>query len=495
MARYLAIDWDDAECRYLFASAQKGTVTVRKAGSAALESARKEEDGIGSPSDELPDLVDAIQNVLKEERIDPSPILVSLGRSKVEMLYQTLPPCLESEIPVLLKNQVLREHSGFSDFDPLDYLRLGNGGEEECKVLAFTIPLSYRQTLIRRLRSIGRTPQRIGFRPVAAAELIVRSDLAPDELEPAILVDVVGRDIDLVLLEGKRIASIRSFRLPESLSYLEIVRRIGEEVERTVTIGFDGLADVPIRKIFLFGGEDDWTPLVDLLISMELEPIVVNPFTIPGIVAPTIPELPGRFAPLLGLLKDQASGRKSGPAMEQIDFLHPKEAPKPANHVRSVLMILFLLLVVGFGLYHWNRGVVRNMEADLAQLEKEYAEVVTQFRQVQPIYNVLRQTYLWDSQGVVWLDELRELSVVLPDEQDLVVSQISFTTGPINNNPRLSGMIQMSGMIRDPSVLMTLRNNLRAKGIYDMSYQAPSVNPAGGGYPWLFRTSIVRIKR
>ena len=157
--------------------------------------------------------------------------------------------------------------------------------------------------------------------------------------------------------------------------------------------------------------------------------------------------------------------------------------------------LLFLFGIAGYGVYHWNEGVIQGMKTELAQLESEYKEVATKFQEVQPIWNVLRQTQYWDAQGVVWLDELRELSVVLPAEQNLVVTGITFTTGPINNDSRISGMIQLSGMVRDPSVLMTLQRDLQAKGIYQMRYPAPSPNPAGGGYPWLFRTSIMRWRR
>jgi hypothetical protein len=65
----------------------------------------------------------------------------------------------------------------------------------------------------------------------------------------------------------------------------------------------------------------------------------------------------------------------------------------------------------------------------------------------------------------------------------------------LENNPRFSGLIQMNGMMREPSVLLKLQTDLQRQGLYLMQFPAPSANPAGGGYPWLFRISIYRLRR
>lgn len=492
MARFLAVDWDESECRYLFASLHKGSLTVLSAGSAPMEPSETDDAAASTagaaPSGDIPVLISTLRHVLKEERIEPCPAILSLGRNKLETTYLTLPPCRESEIPVLLRNQLLRDLSGFSEFDPVDYLALDDSAGGEQKILAMTIPLSFRQHLVRSFRSLGRTPRQIGFRAVYAAELILRGDTAPGPGEPALIVNAVGSDVDLVLTEGDRIVSIRSVRFPVQLRFAEVVARIHEEIERTVTVEAEETADKPIRKVYLFGDGEEWTPLVELLEHRQREAVVVNPFTLPGVRSTAIPEFPGRFAPLFGAVLDRIPSRKA-----RIDLLHPKEAPKATNYVRTALLIFGLLLIACFGLYRWNQGVVRSQEAELARLEKEYAEIAAQYQQVQPIWQVLRQTRNWDGQGVVWLDELRELSVVLPGEQDLVASRIAFV--PMENDPRYTGMIQLGGMVRDPTVLLTLQRNLQAKGVYQMRYPAPVANPAGGGYPWLFQTSILRLRR
>ncbi len=493
MARFLAIDWDDREYRYLLASVQKGVVSVLKAGRASLD-APEQSDEAGRVATERAVAL-SLRRRIREERLDSCPLLMALDRSHIEMLYVNLPPCKEVEIPVMLKNQVLRELPSFSDYDPLDYLSLGNRVDEGRKLLALTIPMSFRQSLKRHFRAAGRTPQRIGFRAVSAAELVIHCGLAPEQFEQGLVVNVVGNEVDLVLLEGREFVSIRSFRLPEQLAFLEIVDRIADEIRRTLALSLEPSGSGAVVKIFLFGGQDDWTPLVETLQKDALDVCLLNPFSptgqdVPIIVRPAnfqTPEIPGAFAPLMGMLLSQLPGRKN-----RIDFLHPKEAAKPANYVLASLLGLIFLGICAYGLFAWNQKVIQSMETELAKVKVEHAQVAAQVQEILPRWNVLNQTRIWESQNVSWLDELRVLSLLMPGEQDIVVTQMSFT-GPINNDPRMRSMVQVRGLVRDPTVLWKLQTDLRNQG-YLMQNPNPAANPAGGGYPWQFQTAIYRTR-
>ena len=468
--RLLAIDWDDNELRYLLGSVQKDNLAVLKGGSC--------------PLDAESDPATTLRNVVKEERVESCPALLALGRSKVELLYLTLPPCAQAEIPILLRNQLLRELPNFAERDPLDFLTLDDNTDSERNVLAATIPLLNRQSLLRSFRAVGRAPKRIGLRSLLAAELVAHGNLIS---EAVLSVCVVGNDVDLAILEGRQIVSVRSFRLPDGLSLTETTERIASEIQRTVTVGIDGQSGVSVKQILLFGNDDEWTTLVDTLRKRDLDVQLIDPFTLPHVTAKTVPDQPGRFAPLLGLLSGELANRKTA-----IDFLNPKEPPRPANYALLAVLTLFLLGIVGYGLFYWNQQVVKKLEQEVATLEEEDKQVTGKFQQLQPIWNVLRNTQLWDTQGTIWLDELRELSIVLPTEQELVVTQMSFA---VSTNPRSTGQILLNGMVRDPAVLYTFQNQLKAKGIYLMADPKPTQNPAGGGYPWLFRTTIWRIKQ
>jgi len=484
VARFLAIDWDETECRYAVATLQNEKIAVRDAGIVPIDT-----EEFDSPLDAL---AMAVHSLGKEEKIGSCPLLISLGRSDVEWLQQKLPPCKEMEIPLLLKNQVLREISGSTEADPIDYMVFESLAEGH-RVLALTISQTFRKSLLRTFRSLGYPPMRIGFRAANAAELVLHNltqiheeeDENPDE--PHLVVSTVGNDVDLIIIAERRIAAVRSFRLPAEYQQ----KNLAEEIERTLTIGLEGDNPAPIRHLIVFGEEMN-VELLHYFSKSDWTIRFLNPFNLPSVsTASTSKSVndPAKFAPLLGSLLLQS--QKIKPA---IDFLRPKEAPKPPDYTRPALLALALLAVISCGLYFWNQWVINGMEAKLAALTKEYQQVSAEYNQIHPGWNVLRQTQAWEYQNVVWLDVLKDLSEVMPSSTDLVVAQMTLS-GPVGNDPRVSGTISLSGMVRNPSVLMKLQSDLHGSGRYLYQHQAPSPNPAGGGYPWTFRTTIYRLRR
>jgi len=481
VAKFLAIDWDEIECRYAVATLQNEKIVIRDVGIVLVVTV---DDEFSSPLDTL---AMAIHSLCKEEHIGSCPLLISLGRNEIEWVQHKLPPCKESEIPLLLKYQVLREVSGSTEADPLDYLVL-ESSQEGHRVLGLTISYTFRKSLTRTFRSLGHPPVRIGFRAGDVAELVLqnRTLLEGNPDEPRLVVDRVGNDVDLIFIAGGRIAAIRSFRLPAEDQY----KNLADEIERTLTIGLEGGNPLHVQHVILFGDGTE-KELQKYLSQNGLAVQFLNPFTLPNVSASKNVSDPEKFAPLIGSLLIQS--QKIKPA---IDFLHPKEAPKPVNYTRPVLAACLLLGIICAGLYYWNQGVINSMEVTLAQTKKEHQQVAAELQQLRPSWYVLQQTQYWEYQNVVWLDVLKDLSEVLPGNTDLVVAQMTFTTGPVANlnNRQSVGTISLYGMVRDPSVLRELQNRLHSSGRYLMQFQTPTPNPAGGGYPWEFRTTIHRLR-
>jgi len=412
---------------------------------------------------------------------------MSLGRNAVEWLQQKLPPCKEAEIPLLLRNQVLREIPDSTEADPIDYLILESAAEGH-RILALTISQTFRKSLVRTFRSLGYPPIRVGFRAGNAAELVIHNlalfhENENDLTEPHLVVSTVGNDVDLIMIADQRITAVRSFRLPAEHHQ----KNLADEIERTLTIGLEGDNPAPVRHLIVFGEETN-TELLHYFSKSDWMVRFVNPFTLPNISTTKSINEPEKFAPLIGSLFLQSQKIKPG-----IDFLHTKEAPRPPDYTRPALLALALLAIVCFGLYFWNQRVISGMEAKLAAVTEEYQKVTAEYNQLYPGWTVLQQTQVWENQNVVWLDVLKDLSEVLPSSTDLVIAQMTLT-GPIRNDPRVAGTISLSGMVRDPSVLMKLQSDLHNSGRYRYQHQAPSPNPAGGGYPWLFRTTIYRLR-
>ena len=480
MAKFLAINWDETECRYAVATLQNEKVTIRDMGLIPVVST---EDYLDSPLDIL---MLAVRAHSKEEKIGSCPLLISLGRNEVEWLQQKLPPCKESEIPLLLKNQVLREVAGSTEADPIDYLILESSADGH-RILALTIAQTLRRSLTRTFRSLGHPPVRIGFRAGDVAELVLQNLalLEGEPAEPRLVVDRVGNDVDLIIIANRRISAIRSFRLPTE----DQQKNLADEIERTLTIGWEKDDPLPIRHVVLFGdGKEKELPAY--LEQNGLAVQFLNPFTLPKVAVSQEVDDPEKFAPLIGSLLIQT--RKLKPA---IDFLHPKEAPKPRNYALPIILVFLLLGIVCIGLYFGNQAVLHGMETEVAALREDYQKVADNINYVAPSYNMLSQTQSWENQNVIWLDVLKDLSEVLPGNTDLVVAHMTFTTGPVMNvgNRYSVGTITLYGMVRDPSVLRDLQGKLNTSGRYLMQFQAPQENPAGGGYPYLFRTTVHRL--
>jgi hypothetical protein len=495
MAQYLVVDWDETACRCLVASLQKDAVSVSHARSIPRISdpvSNNINDDTSASRFDFP--LSEIQQFCKEQKIANTPVLVSLRRSQVDWLYQNLPPCSEAELPVLLKNQVLRELPHIADFDPLDYLVLDNTSGNN-RVLALTIPLIFRQRLTKTFHGIRRPLRQLGFCAVDAAEAaFCKSSLWEEENEnpiPTLIVHAAGSEADLILANGKRIVAIRSFHLSEQND----LQQLSDEIERTVAIGFEGADSLSIGRLILFGTELAQCELAEKLSNLpnfDVDIRVINPFALPGIDAAEKPEQPADFAALIGSLL-ALQNKLQNKTRNSIDLLNPKEAPKPPNYTRQIVLAIVFFGIVGFGFYHWNSGVVQQLETKLAEIQKEHKKVADELRLAQPSWNVLRQTQLWETQNVIWLDVLKDLSQVLPNSNDLMLTQMTFSTGG-GNNPRIAGTVSISGMVRDPSVLLKLQNDLRASKRYDMQNPAPTPNPLGGGYPWLFKATAYRLR-
>jgi len=473
----LAIDWDEMECRYVVATLQGEKIAIRNAGIVPIDD--EEFDST------LPALATALYALCKEEKIGSCPLLVSLGRNEVEWLQQKLPPCKETEVPQLLKNQVLREISGSTEADPLDYLVLESSSEGH-RVLALMISQTYRKTLTRTFRSLGYPPTRIGIRASNVAELVLHNSalLDGEADKPRLVVDIVGNDVDLIIIAEGRIAAIRSFRLPAEQQQ----KNLADEIERTLTIGLEGDDPLPVQHVVMFSDGTE-TELSKYLSQIGLTVQFLNPFTIPNVSASTNVHDPEKFAPLIGSLIIQSKNAKP-----VVDFLHPKEAPKPPDYTRPAVFALAMLVAVCVGLYFWNQSVINGMKKELETIKATHQQVATEINELTPGWNVLAQTWNWEAQNVVWLDVLKDLSYVLPSGTDLVVEQMTLTTGQTNNVRGATGSIALSGIVRDPAILMKLMGDLHSSGRYLMQVPRTWPNPAGGGYPVRFSTTIYPVR-
>jgi len=86
---------------------------------------------------------------------------------------------------------------------------------------------------------------------------------------------------------------------------------------------------------------------------------------------------------------------------------------------------------------------------------------------------------IWENQPLIWLDELRDISVRLPAEQDMVIDQMTFGVGRENN--QVVNIINLIARVRDVSVIYDIQRRLNMT--HRVSVVAQQRNQYGGGYP------------
>ena len=100
----------------------------------------------------------------------------------------------------------------------------------------------------------------------------------------------------------------------------------------------------------------------------------------------------------------------------------------------------------------------------------------------------MRSIAAWNASGIIWLDELRDLSIHFPPARDVTVRGMTFSPW------RQSGaQIRVNGLVRDPTVVVRMDHDLR-----DRYRDATSTNyneTSALGQNWRFDTVITTGRR
>lgn len=505
MPRFLAIDWDGVEVRFVLGNQNKEKISVLKFGSAPLnrgfelaptEDVEKNEELDDSvPESEAPketfDIGADLQALLKSHGVGASTNLYALSNSQMDVMYLTLPPAKDEEIPELLKNQAIREFPNFSDSQPLDFLPLSDIPTEQRRILAVSQTKSQQKALQHITRSARRKPEKLEYRAAAVAAFSLYSKLLSVDSPPTLLLNVLCDELDLITVAGGQVINIRSVKLPE-LHGAELQERLYTEISRMLAIGLQDYSDESITHLQFFLGENEHLELLERLRRQSLEVSVVDPFSVALIRLDDLPQSPGRFTALLGMILSEAAGKK--PA---IDLLHPKSKPKPPNYAAFALVALVVFALGVWWLYSWNKKTLAQEQLKLDERKAVYAQLQTQYNQQIVPYTVLSNAAAYDKQDAVWLDVIRDITPHFPEQQDMIVNQMSYISGPIpqvRGGQYYSGRIDVNAMVREASVLTKLKQTLEEKKLYHVHIFTPTHNPIGGGYPWNCNFSIRCIR-
>lgn len=479
MPRILALDWDPSHLRCVLATVAGQTVRVLRATAMPLTES-VEADVTPAP---VPDLRQALQSAVSGLGLGRVTTIIGLGRASVEMFNFSLPPATDAELALLVQNQIQREVSSLTEADTVDFAPVTEDPTEPRPVTVAVLPAERRRTIQDLCQAAGVKPSRIILRPLAAAAHLVRTATPPPR-RCCLLVNLLADEVDLTVLQNGRPALLRTVRLPQGVTEQVISQRLLAEINRTLLVAQQLPGGSPPEQLFVFGAPGEHQSLTDQLESSLTLPLtVLDPFEGLDTSGVELPEHAGRFASLLGAIRDEAANTHA------LDFLHPKRPPRPANRRRAMVTaaaVLGVLAAIG-GYLYWDTA--STLQAQIRELAKERKELVAAVKKSQPrtqLYTVVRN---WKDAEIVWLDELRELSLQLPPSRDLLVHRLTFAS-----SRAAGGTIGLQGVARAPQVIARIDRELHTP-YRTVSSKRVGDYPQGREYSWIFERTMTVVPR
>jgi len=470
MARILAIDWDRHEARYVLATASRGKVKV-----VAVESISLVDVAEGG-EEPKPDLSGSLAAALADQAVARAVTLVGVERSSIELLQFVLPPAKDTELPELVANQAMRESQLITEQSVIDFLVIGSDPSVPRSVTAAAMSSEELGRIQRTCEAAGVKPTRMLLRPFASASLFARTESPP---ETCLLVNRINAEVDLTILAERKPVFFRTIRLPESANETQVVGRLLAEINRTLAAAPEShLGDETVQCIYVFGRSDDHQGLVDQIRDgLSLPAKVFDAFEALHVPERLVPAGCGRFAPLLGMVLDEAAGSHA------VDFLHPKKIPQPVNRRRLAIIgagaIAAVILGVAFNV--WSTWSEVNREN--AALTKRLREVNATIKKTSDKMKLIEAVRNWRARDVIWLDELRDLSLRFPPPRDAVVLRMSMTFS------QSGGSIDLEGLVRDPKIVVNMEGQVRDRYRTVVSRRVQE-RKLERDYTWLFETSM-----
>jgi Tfp pilus assembly PilM family ATPase len=476
MASLLALEWDQFEARIVVAQPRGEAVHVEHAFVVSL-----------APRDASETFADTnvgerLQAALAARRIGRVDTIVAVGRSNIELRRLTLPPAPDEELPEMVRFQAMPQFSNLGDDWPLDYFKLTAPGEGQ-SVLAAAISPQLVEQIQSTCKAAGLTPNRLILRPCAAASLVVQRG-GPAAHRIRLLVDMLAEEADLTVLVESDIVLMRTVRLPAGSANEQVPALLGE-IRRTIAAAQNQLGGQRVEEVVLCGIESDHQDLAAQLSDrLNLETTSFDPFaglSLSSELRAHPPQQRGRFAPLLGMVLDEATARPHA-----IDFLNPRKRPSPPSRRRVYVLAGAVagLLALSLVLLVWMRlASLQNQRDALAQQSLSLDEDVERAQQLQAKAAAID---VWQGSHVDWLEELASFSSPerFPVAEDAMLVQ--WRTATRANG---GGQMSLEGRARESSVIPEMEELLRNEQ-HTVKSGVSLNDKEDARYPWRFDETV-----
>jgi len=478
MPKKIAIDWDESELRIVAANSSGSKVSITRADVLPLDDS---------------DVYSRLRNYVSEHDLDKADTFVVIGRGKAELRELQLPPVPDEELPDMVRFQAIRNFASAGDNATIDYL-ITSRNESGMKAIAAAVSPSQLTEVREVCQAASLEPEQIVLRPLAAAALFLQTDKldskgaesngTKQESGDTVLIDLLNDDAEITVIRDGGVIFVRTVRMPVSTltdSQKAHAKSLVNELRRSLLACG---STQNLSRVVLWGRESVHREQIDqIAASTKVDVEVLNPFDLVNTekaAQSKLPEHIGRLAPLVGILvcdDDHAS--------QLIDFLNPRkrEEVKP-NHRRTALLVGVPIAVLA-GILFWAYQNLRSLDSQIEQLTSIIAdtkEPVTEA--LEEIAKVQRIDQFLDSQPV-WLDELRQIAIRLPEPDKVMLKSISATSDVRTG----VGTLTLSGSAVDPSAIEQLEEAIRDED-HRVIGEGASEQESKDAYRWVFTEKI-----
>ena len=485
MARCLAIDWDHGNLRLVEAAIGGGTARVQRAAAwSGLESPILERaEGLGK----------LLRNLLKEARIAPAPVLIAVGRDRVILKDVRYPSVPETEEPAVVRFQAIKELADAPDEAVIDYHPIGEReGERHAHVLVVKRSVVEAYHAICKsagLRLAGVSPRAFGL--AACMQRLAGASVLTPALEPP---DAPAA----VLAVGEGWAEFTISRSGK----LVFTRALGQgdgliaEVRRNLALYNGQSPRDPVQAVYV-AGLGEHAALRERLQEVLGIPVhALDPFG--GVERPELPsEKRGAFIGAVGLLYAQSS--REGLA---INFAQPKQPkpPKDPNRNRRIYAaaLAALAVVVGVGFCY---AKLADAGREVAARQMDVDNLDRQLKDLDETDKRIKAIGAWTDSGMVWLDELYDLTDRIVDPNKLRITELIVEpiarTGKEKDANKAVAKITIKGVAKTKNDVDALADAFTRDGHYHVG---PKTAPANEGsdkaeFPLQFTLANVEVEK
>ena len=469
MPQYLAIEWGAAECRAAIASIKGRQVVIEHAFS------------FPRAADETPDALGArLAQELDSRGCGRPEALVSVGRTRIELRQFTVPPAAEDDLPDLVRFQAAREFNELDDRWRLDFLPIESVGEGPKPVLATAIAPSEIAQIEKVCEKAGLTLRRVLLRPCEAASLLTAG--GGGKL-PQLIIELFAEEADLTVIQGGKTVFLRTTRFAGGRP---AVPALVAEIRLTLAAARNQLVtetgdSAKIHSLVLFGQDPEDVQLAESVKTESGLPVaLVNPFAGLG-TAPSLsmPAHADRYAPLLGML--QAELRNTRHA---IDFINPRRRPPPVSRRNLWISLGAAAAVLVIAYIIWGRIDHYLLASDVKDLSDQVKTIQDELDGSKKTRMNTAEVRKWVDQDAVWLDELAGLSRGMPSAHDVMLGELTASSGPRGSQ------IDIKGWTRDYGTIGKMEEGIRPVAGKMNTTDSHEEKTAPSPYAWHFDASV-----